>query len=357
MTAVSPQWKKENKEVPCTIYDSTESVVVDRIVTLTHGKAQQAGRDQWPTVARARHNRLSNPTAEPALDLLEAYLSAIRDISPNQKDRWSGDYPLTVLDEAMKRNAARFGVESPRELATKYPKVKNKPVLEAVIRDIGLETLGFKELRDPGKDVLFTKYGLAAPAVPAMTGNPVQLGAFAGATGNSATPNPASPKKAKATAANDPRSVTQALRNFTPKGLNRNKVVSLVEEARKLKIGATPMAFCFVLRSMFELSAKAYCKDHATDGLAATKADGEDRYLVEVLRDVTTFLTMGRDGKPDKGLVKLYHGAMAELAKPSGFLSVTSMNQLVHNPKFMVDDTHISTLFGNIFPLLEAMNS
>jgi len=47
---------------------------------------------------------------------------------------------------------------------------------------------------------------------------------------------------------------------------------------------------------------------------------------------------------------------MTELAKPHGFLSVTSMNHLVHNPKFSIDETHISTLFSNIFPLLEAMN-
>jgi hypothetical protein len=48
---------------------------------------------------------------------------------------------------------------------------------------------------------------------------------------------------------------------------------------------------------------------------------------------------------------------MAELATPDGILSVTSMNQLVHSPSFSVSEGHISTVFGNIFPLLEAMNS
>jgi len=55
-------------------------------------------------------------------------------------------------------------------------------------------------------------------------------------------------------------------------------------------------------------------------------------------------------------MVKALHGAMAELGKQDGFLSVTSMNQLVHNPRFTVDQNHISTLFSNIFPLLEEMN-
>ena len=55
-------------------------------------------------------------------------------------------------------------------------------------------------------------------------------------------------------------------------------------------------------------------------------------------------------------MIKELHGAMAELATQDGILSVTSLNQLVHNPKFTVDETHISSLFGNIFPLLQAMN-
>lgn len=46
----------------------------------------------------------------------------------------------------------------------------------------------------------------------------------------------------------------------------------------------------------------------------------------------------------------------AELAKPTGLLSVTSMNQLVHNPAFSVTASDISSLFNNIFPLLEALN-
>jgi len=105
---------------------------------------------------------------------------------------------------------------------------------------------------------------------------------------------------------------------------------------------------------MFELSAKCYCDDNkATGGPSAQKADGSDRNLVDVLRDITQHIT--KNGT-DKALVKELHGAMAELAKSEGFLSVTSMNQLVHNKKFTVDETHISTLFNNIFPLLEAMN-
>ena len=53
---------------------------------------------------------------------------------------------------------------------------------------------------------------------------------------------------------------------------------------------------------------------------------------------------------------KVLHLAMAEIEKADGFLSVTYLNQLVHSPKVSIKDTHICTLFGNVFPLLEAMN-
>lgn len=56
-------------------------------------------------------------------------------------------------------------------------------------------------------------------------------------------------------------------------------------------------------------------------------------------------------------MVKVLHGAITELAKAEGLLSVTSMNQLVHNPKFSVLSGDVAGLFGNVFPLLEAMNN
>ncbi len=138
-------------------------------------------------------------------------------------------------------------------------------------------------------------------------------------------------------------------------GLNREKVVQLRDEARKLNLSDTPLAFCFLLRSMFEISAKAYCADHAkAGGPASKKRGGKEKTLVELLRDITKHLTSDNS---DKARLKELHGALTELAKPDGLLSVTSMNQLVHNPKFVVSGPEVSLLFGRVFPLLEAMSS
>ena len=157
-------------------------------------------------------------------------------------------------------------------------------------------------------------------------------------------------------ATNDPRTVKKALREFSPLGNNREKVVTLRDEALNLNLPDNPLAFCFLLRSMFEISSKAYCDDHkAAGGLSYTKSDGTDKKLVDVLRDINSHL-IGPIGKEDKVIQKTLHGAMTELAKPEGILSVTSMNHLVHNPKFSITVGDIATVFGNIFPLLKMMN-
>jgi hypothetical protein len=52
-----------------------------------------------------------------------------------------------------------------------------------------------------------------------------------------------------------------------------------------------------------------------------------------------------------------FHGPITELRTPSGVLSITSMNQLIHGKSFSLSARQICTMFHNIFPLLEAMNS
>lgn len=358
-------WKAENKEVPCAIYGADETDLVDKIVTRAHGKGEKAGRAPWGSVARARHNRNMNGGSEPGLDLLEKYLKDGKNVSEQQRERWSGDYPLTVLDEAVKRLAPRFGATSSRELVDQYPKkIKFRKGLDDILRDIGLEVIGFKSFRSEATDFAMT-YGIPLPVKLGGTNSPAATrgGAStssatgsenAGGAGTSSTPAASGRGKTKAVATNDPKAVMRALKSFSPRGKNREKLMTLLVEAKLLNLNKHPHAFCFLLRSMFEISAKAYCLDHsAGGGPKHKKAKGEDRALVDVLRDISDHLTKNNK---DQSMTRALHGAMTELGKKEGILSVVSLNQLVHNPKFTVDETHISTLFGNIFPLLEEMN-
>lgn len=378
---VSPQWKTENTQVPCAIYPAKDAAIVDRIVSLTHGKQEQAGRVAWNSVARARHNRDHNKSLEHGLDLLEKYLVNGENLSRQQAKRWAGYYKLTVLDEALGKIAPRFCVKSGPELAKQYPAIANKPVLDDVLRDIGIEIITFATLRSP-TDFLASYFPQPAPAGPQAnpqggaspspdTGNtggnptptpggasptPTYTNPAGGQPGGAPAPAPAPPeKKVIAVPIGDPRIVKRTLTKFSPLGPNRQKVVTLRDEAKRLKLKDNPIAFCFLLRSMFEISAKAYCVDYkASGGPSLKKSNGEDKTLAVALKEITSHLTKNNQ---DPAMVKVLHGAMTELARSDGLLSVTSMNQLVHNPTFSVTATDIATLFGNVFPLLEAMNS
>jgi hypothetical protein len=357
---VKAAWRKDNADVPCAIYDAGDAAIVDRIVTLAHGKGEKAGRDQWNAVARARHNRDINKVAESALDLLEKYLQSGKNVTPVQKARWSGAFPLSVLEEAMKRIAPRLGLASATALASAYPTVKFRDEIETIIHDIGQARLDFDRIREKVTDFA-EEYGLpAAKATGGAKGKGTTKGAATKPTKSAAAAATRRKQKAaqKAIATGDPRAVKRLFQDFTPLGRKREKLVALRNEIILLDFQKTPLAFCFVLRSMFELSAKAYCADHsASGGPTMTKAGGEERHLVDVLREITTHLMKGPTGKADREKQKQLHGAMTELGKSEGILSVTSMNQLIHNPRFSVTTSDLAVVAANIFPLLEAMSS
>jgi hypothetical protein len=152
----------------------------------------------------------------------------------------------------------------------------------------------------------------------------------------------------------DERSMRRKLKALKVHGPNRDKIQSLKIELGKLKLKDHPMAICFLLRSVFELSAKAYCEDHKADGLTSyDKAKNRDKVLVAMLRELVNHMTQsGVDKEMDRKL----SGAMAELGKQDGLLSTTAMNQLVHNLNYVILPSEIPLIFGRIFPLLEQLN-
>lgn len=370
LSSLSREWKKLNAEVPCTIYAPHEAAAADRIVTLTHGKGEKAGRLRWSAVARARHNRDKSKSAEPALDLLEKYLEKGKNLSQAQSARWAGEYPLTVLEEAIKRVASRIGLKSGPEVAKAYPKVNNRTGLEELLLDIGLGNVKFKNVR---ADSFGEKYGMPPNHPPShpeggsndhpddgkrakdkASNNTDTHGGPSDRPGEKTPPTTGEKRGGKAHPANDPRAVIALLRKFKPKGAGREKLATLLEELKRLDVMATPHAFCFILRSMFEVSAKAYCADHSKNGgPKAADSNGNDKKLVTVLRDVVNHLTSSRQ---DKAMERVLHGAMIEIAVPEGILSVTSLNQLVHNPRYVINGTNVCNVFANVFPLLEEMN-
>ncbi len=283
---------------------------------------------------------------------------------------------MTVLNDAVGAIARRLALKSRRELVDLYKTGHHTSELDSVLRDIGMKAIGFDEVRTEGVGVndFPSRYGFPPPVVQQTqpAGNsgaqPSGTGAQAShpgtgqtSTAAAASPTASSPSvssrrgKTKAVAVNDPRSVYRKLRAFAPRGKGREKLATLLEEAGLLRLEKHPHSFCFLLRSMFELSAKAYAKDHPVAGIKIKKSDGTtDRPLIDVLRDVADHLTEKR--LKTNPLTKTLHGAMAELANEKGFLSIISLNQLVHNPTFIVTEKDICPVFARVFPLLEEMN-
>lgn len=400
IVSLTPQWKEDNASLPCSIYPATDAKIVDRIVTLTHGKGERAGRDHWNSVARARHNRDMIGASEPGLDLLEKFF--IHGGAPkHQTERWAGDYKLTILDEAIKRIAGRYGAASGAILAAKYPDIPHKSSLDQVVQAVGLHLISFDSIR---KDAEFGKpYGVPLAAQESPPPNPsagdkdekgkepipgvgspetdkeIPGGHDAGTDtveGDKNIPEKQPDDKAgdkegtksggstaadkgkppTATAVDDQTTVRRKLRSLKIVGIGRSKLVTVRKEMLKLTLKDNPIAFCFLLRTMFEIAGKEYCKDHASEDNAPSskKGDGTDKPLAGMLRDIVKYITKDNT---DKEQLKTLHGAITQLEKPSGILSVTSMNQLVHNPEFTITDSEICSLFSNVFPLLVALNS
>ncbi len=335
------------EKIPCAVYPKTEEATVNRIVAQIHGKGQKASRIPWNAVARAREGRDERGVVEPALDLLEKYLKKAPKVTDHQRELWCGTYPLSVLDEALKRLAKRIGFDSPQALANAYPD-KMKPAaqrkkLEALVRDVGLELFRYAELRDKETDFVVDRE-FKVKTEPDGKKKP-------STEPDKPTAKPRD-RSGDAHPLNDPQSVKAVLRDFTVSGKKREKVAQLRKEAIHLNLRTTPMAFCFVLRSMFEISATVYCREHQ---IAMTDPNGKEKKLVQVLKDVARHITQN-SSQPTKMKQEL-HGATAILGTPTSLLSVTSMNQLVHNPSFSVAPADLSVLFHQVFPLLREMNA
>lgn len=364
IAALTSKWKKDNAKVPCLVFKPTDMVEVDRIVGIVHGKGEKAGRLRWSSVARAREARDVHGRAQPGLDLLESYLKSGKNLNGQQKEKWSGEYNLSVLDEAIVKLAPRLSFATPADMVAKYPGTSYRRSIEDLLHAIGTATVGFPAIRNANDDV-FVRYGFPPVVVAPGSGGSGKggagTGAGAGAGAGSGTGAGAGAGKrgvGQTYASNDPKSVIALLKDLKPVGAGRQKVVELKKEALKLKIEQTPLAFCFVLRSMFEISAKAYCDDHKIKTYkekktTSGKTEKTTLNLAALLTVVADHL-MATHAASD--IKKQLHGAKVELGKSEGLLSVTSMNQLVHNPSFSVTPGDISRTINNIFPLLSHMN-
>jgi len=226
---LSSEWKTENSILPCLVYPQAESAQLDKIIALIHAKGELAGRDEWNAVAHARHARDKKGEKELGLDLLEKYLINGKNLSRNQSERWSGDYPLSVLDETIQKLYGLLGYKTGDEFVLAYPG-KNKTKLEKIFYDIGMKRLGFAEIRNKSEDGFFgLQYGIIPPGTKEKSKK--ELISPKAPIPDAKKPEKKDPLNPKAYAPSDPKSVYSKLRNFTPRGQNRGPFKSEVRKA------------------------------------------------------------------------------------------------------------------------------
>ena len=381
VSSLGRSWKEANASVPCTIYTEKEEGEVNRIVGLIHAKGKKAGRDPWKAVAKARFNRDEENGKEPGLAMLESFISRTTKLSADQKYKWSGTYPITVLDEAIKKVAPALHFKDAPELGKKFSTTKKLNEIDKLIYDIGTTRCKFKTIRADNPNFL-DLYNLRSDELE-VEGKNSEVTDSQSAPKNETTDSDQGTDASDATgpersevkedpsstngsgdddtsetpnsndvahSVNSLRHVKNLLTGFQPRGDNRAKVVTIRDEMQKLSLNSTPIAFCLLLRSMFEISGKAYAKDH---NIRSTNSKGFDIRLIELLKKCVKHLT--QNGK-NASLAKELHGAIVELATPDNLVSVTSMNQLVHHPFFAIPPKDIAVKFNNVFPLLVKLN-
>lgn len=363
---LSQEWLSINNSLPCIVYESNELDKVNEQISLIHGKAEKASRDTWKAIAKARFSRNINKKEELGLDLFDKYLNNNFEISDAQKKKWSGVFPITILDEVLPKISSFLNYSNIKQLIADYPK-KNNELIDSIIFDIGNGLLSFQDIRNSGflKDdkysQLSTTNSILGGEVETEIKNDTNTSEMKEeyVNPNNSHNNTAKRENIKRSSSSqsllDQRSVKRTLRSFKPYGEGNEKIVTLRDEMLQLDITKNPLAFCFLLRSMIEISVKVFSQN-TPDSFAveevSNKGKAYSRELSKVIEDAISFFV-----KKDVSNQKKLHPAKVTLGNDNSILSVTSLNQLIHNPKFSLSSVDICIGFHNIFPLIELLNS
>jgi hypothetical protein len=108
-----------------------------------------------------------------------------------------------------------------------------------------------------------------------------------------------------------------------------------------------------MIRGMFEIAAKQYAAANGIDTQIQTAGGAKDKRLISLLDECRKDLT--KNHKPHDPYSRELHGSMVELGDPKSMLSIDSLAQLIHNPKFSVKVDNICISFSNVFPLLKEL--
>ncbi|WP_339096237.1 hypothetical protein WDJ50_02800 [Deinococcus sp. VB142] len=380
----------ELTRVPCNIYTPQDARAVDRIIELTHAKSESASRDNWSAISRARHS-YANGGKEYGYVLISKFMKDSTKLKADTKIRWSGEYPISVLDDIMKKKefTAIFGAKNAEELAKKYPQIDHRERLDQFLTEIGEETIGFKQIRgDALKQTLASlkddstaqnsksdKRTSSAPA-SATSGQPAEnvslkkvgsedshSSSESRSSEQSATP---AKKSRRPKASNDVTSVTEFMRDLEISGKGTEKLEAIRQEMLDLDLNRTPFAYAYLLRSFLEIAAKNYIMYRPGLKTTVHKPSGDEKMLMVILRDLIDEIAPPPKGPAYDALDKAAQAAVKQRSKdmhPSkiavtsdtSYLSINGLNTAVHHGRFHIVIKDLVSEFRNLTPLIEEL--
>lgn len=125
------RFKDDSRQVYCVIFREDEGEALWAEIASRH-MSNMAGRDDWPSVKKARERRDREGVNTPGLELLERYF----DSHQGTEREWSPNFNLTVLEDFMRSLAEFLGYPDGMTMARAYRDESNCAIIDQLIEDI-----------------------------------------------------------------------------------------------------------------------------------------------------------------------------------------------------------------------------
>ena len=348
--------KRETDTISCTVYTVSETEKVNKIVARIHAKGSNAARCQWDTIGKARQNR-STGGAEPALDLLEQVIASDRTITEDERYYWPLNYPLTILQDALSKIAGALGLASV-EVVAAASGANYGAALVAVVLGIGRKTIHFAEVRAPGFlcDYGFRAHQGGAANVVTQGNGQAPQNTFSGQV----------PTEGTVATGGRPRvqsihvKLRKCLREIYVYGGGREKIKKLINEMVVLDAEKTPLIFAYSLRSLIDISAHVYAEENNIPVTHPSGSHGQvaGNPLSSVVTAVKNHIVANRPNWAGRAAKESLENALRRCTQTNqSFLSISDLNDLVHDRSSIVTAQLLESEVPMIIPLIKAMNN
>ena len=309
---------KKVEPIPGVIMSDRETA--RRWIELRHtGQNNGRGIVDWNGVQTARFR------GDRTLDLLE-FVNQKGNLTAEEKAAVASNFPITTLDRIISNPAVRqkLGIQiTDGEYYFIYPEKEQIKVVKRIILDLATKAIKVDAVKNSEQQIAYVD-GLPKTSMP--SGMKLKIPESVSAL-IKAHPTPSQPQPKPASSHSPLNRKTLVPKEFTLTIAN-GKAAQLFYELRNLNIDKFPIAGAVSLRSFVEAVVEIYCstnmiitkhipKPGKTDSKTFSLAEKVEAVLVHVTPNLTK---------------QQITAARASLTGPASVISVSRLNEYVHNP-------------------------